>query len=168
MTTLTISGSVALSVTETERKSDRMGGNLEQSAQRILTCTYLAISKARPLAFLDHGDKLLCQFISQVQIGSRLTHLEHLALLSLRQLLRWEHVPPGNLPGVSCRFGGGRTGGFGCSPLDKLCGFLCASRPEGSLQEEEADGANQRSASRPADVIRCSLGRGFLDTAGCR
>ncbi len=33
-----------------------MGGNLEQSAQRILTCTYLAISKARGTEQGDSGE----------------------------------------------------------------------------------------------------------------
>src|SRR5258708_29959334 len=97
-----------------------------------------------------------------------MTREARLVLYALRRLLQGENVPRGILPGVISRLGCILTGGFGWSPLNKLCGCLCASRPEGSLQEEEADGANQRSASRPADVIRCSLGRGFLDTAGCR
>ena len=44
--------------------------------------------------------------------------------------------------------------------------FRCASRLERSLQEEEANGADQRSTSRPADVIQCSLSARLFSTVG--
>jgi hypothetical protein len=59
-------------------------------------------------------------------------------------------------------------GGFRMFTVGEALGVPLRIQSEVSLQEEEAFGVDQRSASRPADVIQCSPGRGFLDTAGYR